>query len=216
MTKYKAIIFDLDGTLIDSREGVLSAVIDTIRQLNLMMPSEEILEGFVGPPMQDSFRINYEMGKEDALKAANLFRKNYKEKSLFRAKLYDGVLETMGAARDNGYQLAVATNKSHENAMKILDYFGISKFCDYAKGSDLEGRLSKSDILKECLVNLECLSSEGVFVGDSDIDLRGSEQVGVDFIAATYGYGFQKGESICSKSLIGTIDVFSDLMGVLG
>lgn len=79
MIMYKGIIFDLDGTLLDTTEGVVNAVERTLFQLELIKPDNLNLEQFVGPPMQDSFQRYFGMDKEEALKAANIFRDNYKK-----------------------------------------------------------------------------------------------------------------------------------------
>lgn len=191
---YQAILLDLDGTLLDTTEGVIYAVRRTIETLQLDQLSESILSTFVGPPMQLSFEKHYGMDKETSLKAANLFRKIYKEESLYKAKLYPNVLETLCYLKHQGYKIAVATNKSHNNAMDILNYFGIMTYCDYAMGSDLEGILKKDDIILECCNQMGCEPEKCVYVGDSEFDLEGAKKCGMDFIAVTYGFGFKNFE----------------------
>ena len=92
---YKAIIWDLDGTLLDTTSGVIYAVEYTIRELGLKMPDEKILRTFPGPPMQLSFKKYYSMGEKDALEAANRFRFNYKNHSLLKAERYPNILEIL-------------------------------------------------------------------------------------------------------------------------
>lgn len=208
---YKAILLDLDGTLLDTTPGVLYAVKYTIKELELRMPTEDILKLFVGPPMQLSFERHFGMAKDKALECANLFRKNYKRKSLLKANLYPFVLETLDVLRREKYKLAVATNKSHDNAMKILEYFGILDYCDCAMGSDCGGNLKKADIIKECLMKLDETPECSVYIGDSIFDLEGAEAVGMDFIAATYGFGFNKETTFTYKRIAGIINAFSDL-----
>lgn len=193
---YKAIIFDLDGTLLDTTSGVVYAVEYTIRQLALPMPKKEILETFVGPPMQLSFQKHYAMNEKDALQAANLFRANYKEHSLLKAELYPGTLEVLQGLRDKGYKIAVATNKSHDNAMEILKHFQVAKYCDFMMGSDLGGKLKKADIIEKCLQNIGVDAEESVYVGDSIFDLEGAKKVGMDFYAVLYGFGFKNEEEL--------------------
>lgn len=205
MGKYKAVLFDLDGTLLDTTEGVIAAVKKTILKNGFAMPDDNVLRLFVGPPMQKTMGEVFHLDPETALHVANEFRFAYKD-SLFQAKLYDGVIELLEKLRDAGIKIAVATNKSHQNAMDILERFGIKQYCDYAQGSDLEGKLSKKDIIEKCIKTLECKKSETVLVGDSIFDLLGAEQVGLDFIAVTYGYGFKIGEKIESKYVISTKD----------
>lgn len=188
---YKTILFDLDGTLLDTTIGVIEAVKITIEQLGLPMPSSEFLSTFVGPPMQSSFMKHFGMEPEKALECANLFRANYKKYSLFSAEPYPGVLELLRALKAKGYKIAVATYKSHENAMTILDKFEISQYCDFAMGSDLEGRLTKTDIVNECIKQLAADRTSTVLIGDSNADSRGAYEADIDFIALTYGFGFK-------------------------
>ena len=126
---YRFILFDLDGTLLDTSCGVISAVKKTCKALNLKALDEKTLKSFVGPVMQESFMKHYSMNKDQALKSANLFREIY-TKSLFDAQLYDGILKLLKELKEKDVKIAVATNKSHDNAMKILDKFGILALCD--------------------------------------------------------------------------------------
>lgn len=213
---YKAIIFDLDGTLIDSTEGVLHAVVRTVNILGLDMLEPSKLKTFVGPPMQLSFEQHYNMDSIHALEAANLFRKIYKEESLLKADLYPGVDETLKCLKMKGYMLAVATNKSHENAMQILQYFRITDYCDYIKGADLQGKLKKSDIILDCCAIMGYMPAECVCVGDSVFDLEGAEKCGMDFVAVTYGFGFKKGVIFESPQVISIINSFRELQNILG
>lgn len=215
LLQYKALIFDLDGTLLDTTEGVLFAVKETVKKLGLPVKSNTILGSFVGPPMQFSFQKHYSMEPAQALQAANLFRQLYRQHSLFRAVLYSDVKETLDILLHQGYQIAVATNKSHENAMAILQHFGIMEYCSYAKGSDLQGKLTKADIIRDCCANLFLQSEECIYIGDSIFDLKGAEQCNMDFIAVTYGFGFQKQNKPQSDRLISCIDSFREILQVL-
>lgn len=187
---YKAIIFDLDGTLLDTTQGVIEAVKATIDELKLSMPEYETLKKFVGPRMQDSFEKYFNMDSKKALECANIFRRNYKN-FLFSANLYDGALELLKNLKKENYKIAIATNKSHENAISILDKFEILNECDFALGSDLEGKLTKADIIKRCLKELGVSNKEAVMIGDSSADSTGAQIVDMDFIALTYGFGFK-------------------------
>ena len=192
----KGIIWDLDGTLLDTTEGVMYAVEKTVAQLKLAPLKPDILKQFVGPPMQDSFVKFYGFDGTSALKAANLFRENYKKESLFKATLYPHTMETLRALKNRGYTMGVATNKSHDNALSIVEHFGISSFCDCVLGSDLGGKLKKADIIKKCLFELSIDSDEAVYIGDSSYDLQGAEEVGMQFFGVSYGFGFKKGENM--------------------
>lgn len=192
---YKAVVFDLDGTLLDTTRGVIYAVELTIKQLGLPRPADEVLKTFVGPPMQLSFEKHFGMEKERALECANLFRANYRDHSLLIAELYPGVMEVLTYLKNKGYKIALATNKSHDNAMAILKHFGVAEFCDFMMGSDLAGKLKKADIIQKALDTMGIDAKDAVYVGDSIFDYEGAQKVGMDFIGVTYGFGFREGES---------------------
>lgn len=209
---YKAIMFDLDGTLLDTREGVEYAVKKTISQLGLEMPSNEILHEYVGPPMQWSFLIHYKLKEKDALDAATLFRKIYKEQSLLKAKTYNRVYETLDKLKKAGIKICVATNKSHNNAVSVMEHFGILKYCDSMHGSDMAGVLKKVDIIRLCLKDIRLLESEVLYVGDSEFDYEGASRAQIDFLGVTYGFGFKRNE----KYSFDVIDSISDLTHYVG
>ena len=191
---YKAVVFDLDGTLLDTTPGVVYAVRYTIDELGLPMPDDATVQTFVGPPMQLSFAKHFGMEPEPALEAANRFRANYKEHSLLMAQLYPHALELLAHLKNKGYKIAVATNKSHDNAMGILKHFGVADYCDFMMGSDLGGKLKKADIIAKCLEEIAVSPADAVYIGDSIFDYEGAEKVGMDFIGVTYGFGFREGE----------------------
>ncbi|WP_298034567.1 HAD family hydrolase [uncultured Dysosmobacter sp.] len=208
---YNAVLFDLDGTLLDTTEGVVAAVRKTILDNDFPMPDAVVLKSFVGPPMQKTMGEVFNLDKEIALRVANEFRENYKS-SLFQAKLYDGVSGLLQNLQKSGWKIAVATNKSHQNAMNVLERFGILQYCDFAQGSDLAGKLSKKDIIEKCIRALDCNKKDVVLIGDSIFDLQGAEQAEVDFVAVTYGFGFIPGDEISSKRCVFVADDTVELM----
>lgn len=217
MGKYKNVIYDLDGTLIDTRPGVKEAVIKTVDDLGLTPLDNETLESFVGPPMQESFQKHFGFDRQNALDAANLFRDNYKSYSLFGGVLYPGIIKMLQIQRDNGIKISVATNKSHENAIAILEHFNIAPFCVFMKGSDKGGKLSKADIIEICVRGMGAEKKDTVYIGDSYYDSEGAERAGIDFIGVTYGFGFKntkdfdnvKNVSICEN--VADINIFLEI-----
>ena len=200
---YTTILFDLDGTLLDTTKGIVDAVVMTLQQLKIAIPTDKVLKTFIGPPMQLSFEKNFGFDKVNALKAANQFRSNYKTHSLFQAKLYPGTIETLTEIKAAGYRVAVATNKSHDNAISILRKFGIAEYCDCMIGSDLGGKLDKGDIIQLAMEQMHVNREESVYIGDSIFDLDGAEKAGVDFIGVTYGFGFTCDENFQGKKYVG-------------
>lgn len=188
-----SILFDLDGTLLDTTRGVICAVRETMKEYNFSIPNDNILKSFVGPPMQLSFERYYKIEKNNALAVANRFREIYRENFLYMADLYPNTINVLKALKEEGYSISVATNKSHENAMMILKYFHISDYCSSMMGSDLNGIMKKADIINECIKEEGTHKENVVYVGDSEYDLIGANEAGVTFIGVTYGFGFNKG-----------------------
>lgn len=212
MRLYKYILFDLDGTLLDTTQGVIDAVKITITQYGFSMPSDEILKSFVGPPMQKSMAETFNLDKETALQVANDFRANYKKYSLYKAELYPNIIEMFEELCNRGFKIAIATNKSHENAEGIIKHFGLDKYCDFYMGSDLTGKLTKADIVEKCIEVLGADKEQTVLIGDSEFDLIGAKQAGIDFLGVTYGFGFKKPEEVQGNQFFNNVKALTDFL----
>lgn len=208
----KAILFDLDGTLLDSTEGVLESAAHAARQLGLPELSHDTMLKFVGPPIQDSFKIHYGLGEESAQKAAELFRSYYKEKSLLKAVPYPGLIETLALLQRMGCTLGVATYKREDYALTILDHFGIAPFCRSMHGADNFNKLSKADIVNLCLNELGAARKDSVLVGDTAHDAKGASLAGIDFIGVTFGFGFKTKEDVDAFANIGCAETIQQIV----
>lgn len=191
MKKYTCILFDLDGTLLDTSKGVLKSVSYTIEKLGLPSISEEKMKTFIGPPIQNSFRNVYSLDDEMTAKAADTFRNVYKDRFLLEAEHYEGMTELLEELKENGFKLAVATYKREDYTLKLLDALDVAKYFDIIKGSDMEGKLTKADIVKFCIDGFDTDRSEVVLIGDSVNDETGAKAQNIDFIAVTYGFGYK-------------------------
>ncbi len=213
MGKYKIAIFDLDGTLLNTAEGILAATKHTIETFHHRIPSEEVLRTFIGPPIQDSFERVYGLTKEEADVMAAEFRKKYKEDCLFMAEPYEGVYTLMQELHLQGIKVAVATYKRQDYTETILKHFEFDKYLDVYIGSDSEGKFKKNDIIRKCLQDLNCTdNSEAVMIGDSWHDANGAQQIGIDFIGVTYGFDFRSHKDVQQCVSIGSADM---AMGIL-
>jgi len=207
MNNYNYILFDLDGTLLDTTEGISEAVRYTIKALKLPEISDNDLIRFIGPPIQDSFVREYGFTPADAQKASNIFRKYYSSKSLMKAKLYDGILDVLQKLKEKKMKIAVATYKRDDYAKRIVDYFGISVYCDFVQGADAENHFNKVDIVNICIEALGNPSyNEVVLIGDSSYDAIAAENIGIHFIGVTYGFGFNSISDVNEFNNIGCAD----------
>lgn len=194
--KYNTVIFDLDGTLLDTTQGVLESAVYAAKSLEFdELPYETMLK-FVGPPIQNSFKEYYGCDGAQAQKAADIFRSYYKEKALLKAVPYDGIYELCEKLRAMGLKLAVATYKREDYAITLLNHFGFDRYCVCMHGADNNNVLKKSDIVNLCVSETDSTPETSVLVGDTLHDALGAKQAGIDFIAVTYGFGFRKNDTI--------------------
>lgn len=206
--QYKIAVFDLDGTLLDTSGGVLSAVKRTIQENHMKELPEEKLISFIGPPIQESFIRTYGMTKEEAQKMADQFRDYYKEPEyLLDAVPYDGIFELIQRLREKEIKIAVATYKREDYAISILKHFGFYQYADIIYGSDNNNKLKKMDIIEKCLKDTGVNDySEAVMIGDSDNDAIGAQQIGMDFLGVTYGFGFHFQKDVETYPNVGCAD----------
>ncbi len=211
---YKLIIFDLDGTLFNTKRGVVAAVRQTVRQAGLWELSEQEYDSYIGPPMQQSFMNTYGLYEEDARALANRFREIYSmDGYLLQIDEYDGMRDTLKKLFSDGVHLALATYKREDMAVKICRHFGYDRLIRTIHGSDAEGRRTKQDIIRICMEeHPEIGKDQVVMVGDSEYDAMGAKEAEVDFIGVTYGFGFRDKEEILQYEGAKAIDRPGDLI----
>lgn len=192
MGKYKYVLFDLDGTLMDTSDGVMKSVEYTVNELGYPPLAPECVRKFIGPPITDSLRKQFDLSDEQARVATKIFRDAYKDKFLYYAKPYPGIQWLITALDNAGIKTAVATYKRDDYAKKLLDHYEMLAPFDFAMGADDNNVLKKSDIVKTCLEKLGCTDyNDAVLIGDTYHDATGAEQIGVHFVAVTFGFGFR-------------------------
>ena len=188
MRNYDAIIWDIDGTLLATAEGLVAAYEHCTERLGLPRRSREELASYIGPVPQDIFCEKYGMEKEAAQRATEMFRGWYKQNGLRMAQPYEGIMEVLEQVARAGLPQAIATNKRQDYAQEICDIFNISPYCKPILGADEAGRTSKAERIRACV---EVLGGQrAVMIGDTEGDRRAAEEAGVEFIGVNYGYGF--------------------------
>lgn len=193
--RFDMVVFDVDGTLLDTSAGILSAVRKVIEEEKLPTLSEEQLRGFIGPPIQNSFANAYGISQSKANEMGNRFRKIYgTDEFLFQAIPYEGIYETFSSISAFS-KITIATYKRIDYASRILDYFGFDRYTTEYYGSDFDGKLTKRDIILQA-ISAQRVSdfSKVLMIGDTWHDAKGAEELGVRFLGVTYGFGF-KGEN---------------------
>lgn len=209
--QYKLVIFDLDGTLMDTQEGVLSAVDYAVAKMGLDRLSSPYREHFVGPPIEDSFMKSYSLSEFELHKVIEIYRKRYNDYDLLKALPYAGIYDLLKLLKKYNLKIAIATYKKHLNAIPLLDHFKFNDYYDVAYGADPDNKLKKSDLIKKCIEDLKVSPDEAVMIGDTKLDAIGSEQIGCDFIGVTYGFGFKSKDDVKEYKNIGAADTIEEL-----
>jgi len=204
---YEVILFDLDGTLMDTSKGIFNSVRYAEGQLGLEPISETQLKRFLGPPPVEVYQEIYKMTKECAIEAAKYHRAYSREKAIFEAKIYSGIKEALEELQRRGKRLAVVTLKAEEIAKTILKFYGLSDFFTEIRGMNTEETLTKADLITNVIKMLEVDKKKVVLVGDSIYDYAGAIKAGIDFIPVLYGFGFDSKAEIEDKHVV---DIISD------
>lgn len=191
--KYKYILFDLDGTLTDSKEGITKSVQYALRKSGIEEENLDNLEKFIGPPLYDAFIEYYNLSVDKALDAVTYYREYFRENGIFENKLYDNIPRLLNSLKEFGLTLIVATSKPTEFSEQILEHFSIYEYFDDVVGSNFDGtRGKKSEVIKFILDKYNIDRTEVVMVGDRKYDIIGARENNIDSIGAAYGYGTLK------------------------
>lgn len=217
MKRYEMVIFDVDGTLLDTTEGILNAVRYTIEKKGLSSLSEDVLETFIGPPIQDSFAGAYGIEDKRYLQElAGVFRARYKDCELLKAYPYNGIYEVFEKLVAVGVKPAIATYKREDYAREIVHHFGFDRYTDIIFGADHENRLKKRDIIGKCLETYEnCSPEKAIMVGDTVHDAVAANQLGMDFLGVLYGFGFKTAEDVKTYSPILPAEQAGEIISIL-
>lgn len=214
--KYKAVVFDVDGTLLNTEEGVLASVRYAIEHCGLPVLSDDILKTFIGPPVQNSLIRVYGLEPERAQEVTQVFRERYKKEDLLKAVPYEGIYEVFDRLRTEGIRLAVATYKRQDYARRIMEFFKFDQYTEIVYGADDRNRLKKKDIIEKCMIDMGLKEySSAVMIGDSDNDAIGAEELGMDFIGVTYGFGFHKKEDVQKFRAAGCAEKTTDIIRII-
>lgn len=185
---YTTILFDLDGTLVDSGEGVLKCAELALRHFNLPIPSPEEMRTFVGPPLRDSF-LRFGCTEEMAQEAIAVYRRRYTTVGKFELFVYPGIEKLLQDLTAAGCKLYVATSKPETVSVEILQHLGLARYFTYIAGADQDkGRSTKSEVIAYLLAQVGNLDG-ALMVGDTAYDVIGSAQHGIPCAGISWGYG---------------------------
>lgn len=210
---YKAIFFDLDGTLTESGEGITKSVQYALEKIGKPEEDLEKLKVFVGPPLMEQFMKYAGVDEATGRKAIEFYRERYEVKGIYENHPYESVEEMLQELKRKGYILAVASSKPEYYVTQILDYFKLSSYFDVVVGSEMNGaRTSKSEVIEEALkrINMSDKRNEVLMVGDKEHDVLGARAAGLDCVAVAYGYGTQ--EELTEANPLKIVDSVDELL----
>ncbi len=211
----KSVVFDLDGTLLDTSEGVLSSVKKMLDHMGYDIPDAETMKSFIGPPINKNLERLYNLAPEDAMDAMTYFRSEYPKGDIYKAEHYEGMEELLQSLKENGFHVGVATYKREDMAQTLLEQKGLAKYFDVIHGSNAASDMSKADIVNLTIRDLGAGPEETVMIGDSDNDAVGAEGAGALFIGVTYGFGFDTADNVKSFKNIGVASTPKEVLDII-
>ncbi len=217
MKHYDVVLFDLDGTIIDSGKGVLNAVKYALKHYGDPIPSMEELRRFMGPPLKESFMDVCGYPEQKAIEAISVYREYYREIGIHENDVYEGMAELIADLKADGRCVIVATSKPEEFAKIILTELGIAEHFTYIAGADMaETRAEKEQVLEYALeVNGVTDPSKVVMVGDRKFDINGAHAFGLDSVGVLFGYGSREEfEAARATYIVETADELRELLGL--
>lgn len=210
MSKYQVVLFDLDGTLIDTSRGIFNSVRYVEKQMGFQPVADEQLGRFVGPPPVQSYMANYGVSEDVAREATKYHREYGLKYGIYEAEVYPGILELLETLNSEGVKLGVCTLKRQDVAEKVLEHFGLLEYFDVVVGIDQQESLTKAGTIEIALQSMQQNDKAGVvLVGDSVYDAEGAGEAGVDFLGVLYGFGLKGQQSFC---VVATVQELKNVM----
>lgn len=187
----KAILFDLDGTIIDSFEGIAKSAQFALDYYGIHVEDLEQFRVFVGPPLIDSFMKHYGFDRDQAVEATNKYRERYQPIGMYECALYPGVEECLRELRNQGYRIGMASSKPEVLCRGIMDHFGLTKYFDDIVGSTMDAKIdTKAEVIAEVKRRWPDLANdEMILIGDTLYDVEGATQSGIKCVVVSYGFG---------------------------
>ena len=208
----KTILFDLDGTLTDSGEGIINCAILALEHFGLPIPSREEMRVFVGPPLHESF-INHGVPADQADEAIRIYRSRYIPIGKFENTPYPGIRELLEALKAAGHKLFVATSKPEKMSIEILEHFDLAKYFDQICGATMDTSRSSKEAVIEYLLHRNGRADNMIMVGDTKFDVLGAKLHGIPTIGVSWGYG--KVEDLRDAGAVAIANTAEELLALL-
>ena len=213
-------IFDLDGTLTDSADGIVASFRHALSEIGADVPGPDddavLARMVVGPPMHHTLTSMGLGDRADAAFAA--YRADYTSRGWALNRVYDGIPELLADLRAAGVRLAVATSKNEPMAVRILEHFGLGHHFEVIAGASPDGiRATKSAVVAHALAQLGPLPDDVLMIGDRSHDVEGAAEHGIDTVIVEWGYGaddFTAATGFMPRKTVATIGDLREVLGV--
>ena len=208
----KTVLFDLDGTLTDSGEGIINCAALALERLGLPVPTREELRVFVGPPLHEVFQ-RFGVPSDRTDEAIRIYRSRYVPVGMFENTPYPGIKQLLETLKNEGYTLYVATSKPEEMSVAILERFGLAPYFDRICGASTDATRSTKDAVIAYLLEQSGAKEDMVMVGDTKYDVHGAKAHGIPAIGVSWGYGSV--EEMTDAGAIGIADTMEQLLELI-
>ena len=210
------VIFDLDGTLTDSAQGIVSSFRHALGSVGAVVPDGDLASMIVGPPMHHTLsRLGLGERTDEAIAA---YRADYTSRGWAMNRLFDGIPELLTDLRGAGVRLAVATSKAEPTAQRILAHFDLDEHFEVIAGASVDGsRAAKADVVAHALAQLAPLPDRVLMVGDRSHDVEGAAVHGIDTVVVQWGYGradFEGPHAVTATAHVPTVATLREVLGV--
>ena len=208
----KAVLFDLDGTLTDSGEGIINCAILALEHFGLPIPTREEMRVFIGPPLHETF-IRHGVPADKAEEAVAVYRSRYIPIGKYENRPYDGIRELLETLQARGHKLYVATSKPEGMSKDILNHFDLAKYFTMICGASMDTSRSSKEAVIAYLMEESGEKDNMVMVGDTKFDIIGAKHHGIPAIGVSWGYG--EVEEMISAGAVASADTPEELLTLL-
>ena len=191
MRKYDYVIFDFDGTVTDTGEGILKSLAYSFEQMGQPVPDLSDLKKFIGPPIHYSYVTFYNVPENEVAEYLRKYRERYRKIGIFECFVYDGMRQTLESLRSQGIKTGIASSKPIKLVYDVMEHLGLTGLFDAVVGTQFDdsSHAGKTDLVLECMQKLGAVRERTLMVGDRYFDIDGAKGAGVDSVGVIYGYG---------------------------
>ncbi len=193
MAAFRYILFDFDGTLVDSSEGIYKSLIYAFEAYGHPIPEDELLKEFIGPPLYQSFTNLFGFTDKHANEMIEKYRERYKVTGYLENTVYPGIPETLRKLKENGCVLATASSKPLKFVHDICEQREILDCFDYLGGTTFAGSNdTKASVILNAMDKIGASPDTTLMIGDRRFDIEGAHEAGIPCGAVLFGFGTRK------------------------